>query len=614
MTTRLATRRRTKSTKRKTTARPRVTRPVDETTRYARDVVAGRVLAGPYVRLACQRHMSDIKRQRELGIVWDPDEAQRVIGFFAKCLTLSDGWPFVLEPFEAFIVGSVSGWRHADSSRRFKTAYVEMGKGNGKTPLAAGLGIEALIADGEPSPEVYCAATMQDQAAICFKDAKGTVERSDELREILDVLVATLIVKTDSAAVMRPISSEHKSLDGKRVYVGLIDELHEHPNDLVVEKMRAGIKARTNGLIFEITNSGDDIESVCWHHHEYSIKVLEGIEDNEEWFAYVCALDEGDDWRDESCWSKVNPGLDTILPRSYLRGQVREALGMPSKEGIVKRLNFCIWTQQHTIWIPLDKWKACPVLAEPPPGWTAAALGLDLSSKLDPTCAAVVLKYPDERPALDLEVAEGQGDPEAAPRVKRLAINFRIHIVTHFWIPAATMAEAMKRDRVPYDVWARDGWVRPTPGQIIDFDRVYDDIANDIGPRYELKSKGVIGFDPYNAELLTQNLEKVGYRRVQVDQTVRNMSEPSKVFEALIVAGRVSFDGNQMMTWCVSNVAAREDKKGNIFPYKPSKRKRIDGVIATIIGLHQILSDQSPAESIYNERAAAGENEVFRTL
>jgi phage terminase large subunit-like protein len=574
---------------------------VDQASGYARDVHAGRVVAGPYVRLAADRHLRDLKHQTDLGIRWDVDEAQRAVGFFREVLVLADGSPFVLQPFQAFIVGSVFGWRNADGSRRFKTAYVESGKGSGKTPLAAGVGLLAFIADGEPAPEVYAAATMQDQASICWRDAKGMVERDDELSASIEVLAASLVPRGDSGAIFRAVSSEHRGLDGKRVYCALIDELHEHPNSLVIDKMRAGLKARRNGFVFEITNSGDDLESVCWHHHEYSVKVLEGIEENEAWFAYVCALDEGDSWVDEACWPKANPGLGTILPVSYLREQLREAQGMPSKENIVKRLNFCIWTQQHTTWIPMDRWRELQVLPEAPPGWTACALGLDLSSKLDLTSAVVALRYPDARPPLELEIAEGQGDPEAEKKLKRLSINYRVHLVPFFWRPAETLAQAAVNDRAGYDVWARDGWLRATPGPVVDYDMIRDAIVDEIGPKYGLKS-GEIAFDPYNAEMLTQTVERAGYRRVQVDQTVKNMSEPAKLFEALIVAGRLTHDGNPVMAWCMSNVAVREDKKGNIFPFKPSARKRIDGAIAAIIALNRLVATAEPQASVYEER------------
>lgn len=579
----------------------------DRATDYARDVVAGRIVAGPYVRLACRRHLQDIEHQAARGIRWIPELAEEVCEFFPAILTLEGARPFVLQPFQAFIVGSLFGWQSLDGSRRFKSAYVEIGKGNGKTPLAGGIGLYGLIADGEPRPEVYSAATMQDQAAIAWKDAKSMVEASEDLKERIEVLAASLVCD-GNGGVFRPVSSEHRGLDGKRVFIALVDELHEHPTSTVVDKLRAGLKARKNGFVFEITNSGDDIETVCYHHHEYSVKVLQGVVDDPEWFAYVCALDvkdeekgtPEDDWRDEACWIKANPGLDTILPRSYLRGQVREAVGMPSKEGIVKRLNFCIWTQQHTVWIPMDRYDKCPAEKKEQPGWTAVAAGMDLSSKLDLTCVSVVLKYPDaRRPARVIEIAEGQGDPNAEKKLKRLSIDFRVHVVPFFWIPESTMHEARKRDRVPYDVWLAQGWLRVTPGNVVDYDRILEDLVDEIGPRFMLKG-GEIGYDPYNATQLANQLVAEGFKCVMVDQTVRNISEPAKLFEALIVDDppRLSHDGNPTMKWCTSNVAVKEDKKGNIFPFKPSARKRIDGVAATITGLSRLLvmEEMAPPE------------------
>jgi phage terminase large subunit-like protein len=571
----------------KTRGRRTTSGPAGQATAYASDVIAGRIVAGPYVRLACKRHIEDIAHQAKRHLEWKPEEAERVISFFAKCLTLEGGKPFLLEPFQAFIVGSIFGWFNADGTRRFKNAYVEQGKGNGKTPTAAGIGVYGLIADGEPSPEVYSAATTHDQASICWKDAKRMVEHSDELKALVGVLAGSLICDSNNG-VFRAVSSEHRGLDGKRVFIALIDELHEHPTSIVVDKMRAGLKARKNGFVFEITNSGDDLESVCYHHHEYSVKVLEGVVEDPAWFAYVCALDEGDDWRDEACWPKVNPGLDVVLPRSYLREQVREAMGMPSKEGIVKRLNFCIWTQQHTVWIPMEAYDACPIVQPEEPGWAAVAAGLDLSSKLDLTAFVVALRYRDARPATVLEIAEGQGDPEAEKKLRRLSIDFRVHAVPFFWLPEATLAEAVKRDRVPYDVWRDHGWLRVTPGNVVGYDLILEQIVEEIAPRFGLKA-GEIGFDPYNATQLAGQLAAAGLRTVMVDQTVRNISEPAKLLEALVVDRRFSTDGNPVLKWCASNVAVREDKKGNIFPFKPSKRKRIDGIVATIIGLSRLI-------------------------
>jgi phage terminase large subunit-like protein len=370
--------------------------------------------------------------------------------------------PFALEPFQRFIVGSLLGWLNPDGTRRFRTAYVEIGKGNGKTPMAAGIGLYGLIADGEASPEVYSAATTREQAQIAWKDAAAMVRRSPELGAVIEDWASSLYFKARNG-VFRPVSSEHRGLDGKRVHSAIIDELHEHPTSMVVDKMRAGTKARRNALIFEITNSGSNLESVCWHHHEYSLKVLEGVIDDPSWFAYVCALDEGDDYSDESVWIKANPGLGSILPIQYLREQVREAKGMPTKQNIVKRLNFCIWTQQHQVWIDIDDWNTCnePIDNDSLAG-QPCFVGLDLSTKIDLTALVLAFRR-DTETEDEIEYTDGS-DPEGKPQKKKLNLNFSVDLVPYFYIPEETMWRRAKEDNVPYPLWVEQGMIYATPG------------------------------------------------------------------------------------------------------------------------------------------------------
>src|SRR5262245_25267135 len=329
-------------------------------TQYARDVVEGKIPAGRLVRLAGDRHMRDLEEGSRRELHFDERAATRSIEFFSF-LRLAEGEhagkPFRLEPFEQFIVGSLFGWKGSDGFRRFRNGYVEMGKGNGKSPLAAGIALYGLSADGETGAEVYSAAVTRDQAKIVFADAVKMVTASPALSRRIDRTVNNLAVLSTNS-FFRPVSSEARGLDGKRVHIAVIDEIHEHPSSHVVDKMRAGTKGRRQALIFEITNSGYDRNSVCWAHHEYSTKVLDRIIQDDSWFTYVCQLDpceecqrQGktqpqdncpncDQWTDEKVWIKANPCLDVSITRRYLSEQVREAQGMPSKQNIVKRLNF----------------------------------------------------------------------------------------------------------------------------------------------------------------------------------------------------------------------------------------------------------------------------------
>ena len=314
--------------------------PHDPITDYARAVTTGTILAGRLVRLAGARHLRDLAEGPARGLTWSPAHGQHIIDFFPQFLRLAEGEhagrPFALQPWQQFIVGSLFGWLGSDGYRRFRRGYIETGKGSGKSPMAAGVGLYGLAFDDEAGAEVYAAAVSRDQARIMFSDAVKMVAASPDLAALIDVNVNNLSVR-GSNSFFRPVSSEGRGLDGKRVHIALIDELHEHRSDVVVDKMRKGTKGRRQALVLELTNAGYDRESVCWYEHDYSAKVLERVVDNDAWFAYVCQLDacnacraDGkdqpqeacptcDDFRDERVWIKTNPNLDVSISHKYLR-------------------------------------------------------------------------------------------------------------------------------------------------------------------------------------------------------------------------------------------------------------------------------------------------------
>lgn len=529
-------------------------------TGYAKAVLAQKVVAGPLVRLACQRHLSDIKAAKSRGLVWDRDTARLAIEFFAELLLLDNDQPFVLRDWQAFIVGSLFGWHRQDGARRFRTAYCETGKGSGKTPLAGGIGIKGLIADRTDAAEIYSAATDREQARICFLDAKRMVERSTELRDVVETNVASLVYAKKSSA-FRPVSSEHRGLDGKRVHMAILDELHEHPNAMVADKMRAGTKKDPNALIFEITNSGYDRTSVCWNHREYSRQVLEGTVDNDSWFAYVCALDEGDDWQDEAVWPKVNPSLPELPGYAYLREQVREAVGMPSKENIVKRLNFCIWTEQANRWLRIETWDAnagdvpdAELLGRPCYG------GLDLSSTEDIT--AFVLVFPLE--------------------------DGRFAVRCWFWLPEESPRGKGATERQ----WIDRKLIQTTPGNSMDYAWVRH-VVRECASRYQIQE---IAFDRWNAtHLVTELREEDGANMVEMGQGFASMSGPSKELERLLLAGKLLHGGHLVLKWMAGNVAAKQDPAGNIKPDKSESGDRIDGIVALIMALGRAQANLLPA-------------------
>jgi phage terminase large subunit-like protein len=550
---------------------------------YCDDILSGKVLAGRAVRLAVDRFLSDLEIAHERGLRFDQDAAAFIIEFFTLlCLAEGehDGQPFILEPFQQFILANVFGWMGADGFRRFRTAYVEIGKGNGKSPLLAGVALFGLVADGEAGAEIYSAATTKEQAKILFRDAENMVAKSPALRKRIQTHVNNLSVAA-THSFFRPISSEHRGLDGKRPHIVCVDEVHEHPTAILIEKMRAGTKGRRQALIAEITNSGYDRLTICYQHHEYSLKVLEGIIVNDSWFPYVCMLDpcdkcraEGkdqpnskckqcDNWTDERVWIKANPNLGVSIHLKYLREQVAEALGMPGKENIVRRLNFCAWTEQSVRWMPMDMWDACAgapidpenlelVLGQMVPAHLAGRRcygGLDLASTND--LAPFDLIFPDDDNAL----------------------------LCFCWVPKEGIRIRSKRDRVPYELWARQGLIIPTEGNEIDYDIIRRDIKV-LGEKYDIQE---VGYDKWNATQLVAQLTTDGFEMLPISQKMDGMAGPTKEFLSKVRSRKLRHYGNPLLRFAASNVATTQDPDGRERPDKQKSSEKIDPMVAAIM-------------------------------
>lgn len=352
----------------------------DPCTEYARDVVAGRIIAGPHVRASCARHLRDLEFGPGRGLYWDAEEAEHRYGFFREGLELVTGdavKPFELEGWQKFVVGSLFGWKQkSDMTRRFRVAFVLTGKGSGKSPLAGGIGLTMLAADGEQAAEVYSAAADKEQAGILFRDAVSMAKRSPALRDEVKFSGGEgrefNIAYHETASYFKPVSSEStgKGKSGFRPHCVLLDEIHEHPTNSMVEFMRAGTKGRRQALIFMITNAGVDRTSVCFEYQQYGEKVAAGTVEDDSFFSYICAVDEDDDpFTDPvdpalgypKSWVKTNPSIGVTFAPRYLEEQVLSAKGMPSKESVVRRLNFCQWMDAADPWIDGDMWRACEV-------------------------------------------------------------------------------------------------------------------------------------------------------------------------------------------------------------------------------------------------------------
>jgi phage terminase large subunit-like protein len=560
--------------------------PRDAVTAYAQSVATGKVLAGPHVRAACARHLKDLDTAADRGWRFDVKRAARAFDFFRDVLRLTAGHfeaaPFELLPWQCFVVGSLFGWIGADGFRRFRVAYVETGKGSGKSPLAGGIGLYMLVADGEARAEIYAAASKKEQAQILFRDAVAMVDLSPSL--------ATRVRKTGRTPVwnlsfadsfFRPIASD-EGQSGPRPHCGLIDELHEHHDDNVLEMMRAGFKGRRQPLLFVITNSGVDRQTVAWRYHDKACKVAAGVVDDDRFFSYVCALDKGNDpLHDEACWPKTNPSLGVSIQPAYLRDQVREALQMPAKESVVRRLHFCEWVDAASPWISGEAWRACEVepageLDEVIRG-RDVVLAVDLSKSTDLTALAIT--WEDEPPEL--------------------------HAAVEFWTPADTMRARGERDGVDFELWAKQGHIRAVPGEVLD----YAPIAERIGEIATIANVRQVLFDRWRIGYLKAAMADIdlsvplvehpqGF--VKVRETGLWMPQSVTELEGAILRRELRVRRNPVLTWNAASAVTEQDAHLSRILSKRKSTGRIDGVVslAMCVGARRVPAVAFDAEAM----------------
>jgi phage terminase large subunit-like protein len=326
----------------------------DPVTTYARRVLTGKILAGNLVRLACQRHLDDLQSGPARGLRFNKPAALHAIDFFPLLQHSQGEWagaPFTLQPWQMFLIGTLFGWKRADGARRFRTAYNEVARKNGKSTLSAGVGLYLFDGDDEPGAQVFTAATKRDQARIVHSEAVRMVKASPALRSHIRVFKDNLSIEA-TASKYEPLGADSDTMDGLNVHGAIIDELHAHKNSGIVDILETARGARRQPLIFEITTAGYDRHSICWQHRDYSEKVLRGILNDDAWFAYIACLDAGDRWDDERVWPKANPNYGISCKPEIMRDMARRAAELPRAQNAFRQKHLDEWTEQAERWIP----------------------------------------------------------------------------------------------------------------------------------------------------------------------------------------------------------------------------------------------------------------------
>jgi phage terminase large subunit-like protein len=539
---------------------------------YAADVLGGKIPACKWVKLAADRQLADLKTYAgsRSPYVFDENEANRVCKFI-ELLTHTKGelagTRIHLEPWQVFILTTVFGWlRRADGGRRYRRAYVEVSRGNGKSTLCSGIGLYCLLADREGGAEVYSFATTRDQAKIVFGDAKVMAERNAALRQKfgLQVLANALYVPQTNSTFQAK-SAEGSTLDGLNTHLAIIDELHAHKTRAVYDVVETSTGKRKNSLMFVITTAGFDTSGICYEVRTMVTKVLEKSVVDETQFGIIYGLDEGDDWTTVEALEKANPNWGISVRPEIITSLMKKAIALPSAVNNFKTKHLNIWCSASSAWMDMQAWEAGEINVDRSDfEGQPCYIGLDVGAKNDVT--AKVLLFP---------------------------VGKSFVVFADFYLPEAAVEKSTNSQ---YRGWVEEGWITQSGGAMTDLARIEEDIRDDLS-RFDVKG---IAYDPWNALQLATNLGNDGAPMVEYRNTVQNFSDPMKSLEALVQDKRVNHDGNPVLRWMMGNVVAKLDAKDNIFPRKERYENKIDGVVALImaLGISNTSEEANPFDDI----------------
>lgn len=536
--------------------------PLEAAAQYGRDVLTGKIITGKLTKLAVKRHDKDLKEGPNRGLFFCEDSARRALTLFSFLKHSKGEWAgqqLELEPWQAWIIACVFGWKNQDTDRRrFRTVYEEIARKNGKTTKLAGIGLYGLTKDDEGGPEIYSAATKRDQSRILFDESTRMIKQSRPLHRRLDVQQYR-IVNPANFGKFEPLSADGQTMDGLNPHMALVDELHAHKTAAVWDVLKSALGARSQPLIWAITTAGFDKNGICYEVRDYAIKVLQGIIDDDSFFSCIYTLDEGDDWQDEANWIKANPNLNVSISLDYLREQARQAVVMPTAKinFFTKHLN--IWVTGATAWCNIEFWNACygnylpDEILDP----VEVYLGLDLASVSDIASIGGVAIMPDGR-----------------------WLTFGKH-----YLPEDAVDNNIRKSTVPFRLWHEQGWLTLTPGNVIDFNWIKADILTYM-ERFNVKE---IAFDRWNSSQLVNDLMELNAPMVAFGMGYASMNAPMKELERRYLAKEILHPNDPVLNWAMSNVVADQDAAGNIKPAKNKSSEKIDPAVALIMAVGRAM-------------------------
>ncbi len=527
---------------------------------YAKDVVAGKIPACRYVKLACQRQIDDLARAKNdpnWPYRFDEAAAAKICKFIELMPHIKGEWArrrerIRLEPWQQFILTTIFGWLHKETGmRRFRTAYEEVPRKNAKSTKLSGVSLYMLTVDDEAGAEVYTAATKKKQAEYVFGPARIMAQRSTEFRLRYGVEVfAEAVSVPATGSKYTALDANAATQDGMNIHFVANDELHAHKSRDLYDVLETACGSRAQSLFWNITTAGVDRLGICYEQRTYVVKILEGDVVDDTYFGIIYTIDEGDDWQDESTWRKANPNYGVSVYPDDLKRLATKAAKTPAARNnfLTKRLN--VWVNAMGAWMNMDAWDACAdesLVAEDFEDGLECYVGLDLASKID-----------------------------VAAKVKLFVDGDEYYLFGNYYVPRAQVDDG---DNEKYEEWEMEGLLTVTEGNVINFDTIKEDIRDDM-ERYNVIE---VPYDPWQAtHLATQLLEK-GVPMVEIAATVKNFSEAMKELQAAAMDRRLHHDGCPILRWMVSNVVCHYDAKENVYPRKERPENKIDGVVSAIM-------------------------------
>ena len=512
-------------------------------------------------------------------MAFDERKAQRVVRFIEALRHTKGefhGQPFHLLPWQEKIIRDVFGTVRDDdpTMRQYTTAYIEIPKKNGKSELGAAIALNMLINDDEWKAEVYSCASDRQQAAIVFDVAVDMVRQSPALMKRVKIIPSTRrMIYQPTGSIYQVLSSEVATKHGLNVSACIFDELHTQPTRALYDVMTQGSgDARRQPLWFFLTTAGTDRNSICWEVHQKALDILEGRKNDPRFYPVLFGLPDEADWTNEENWYRANPSLDHTITIDKVRDAFHKAQETPADENQFRQLRLNQWVKQSVRWMPMDKWDECVGVVDPYAlEGRACYAGLDLSSTSDLT--ALVLVFPPT----------SEDEPY-------IALPF-------FWLPEETLSLRVRRDHVPYDQWAKRGFIQTTEGNVVHYGFIERFICQ-LGERYNIRE---IAHDRWNATMMVQTLEDDGFTMVPFGQGFKDMSPPTKELMRIVLEHKLCHGGHPVLRWNMDNAFVRTDPAGNLKLDKEKSTEKVDGAVALVMALDRAMKNQG-GDSVYNHR------------